>query len=352
MLIKAFLLAVLVIVLSACSNSPASATNTAQTPTQPIVATTSATQSAESTVPPLPSTEPTSSSNNIWSEAEGMPIPWRSEMPVVLIDGYIYVAGGFDGLDVLERYDPATDTWEALASMPEGRHHNMAAAYDGQLYAFGGSISPLNFIASNSVWRYDPASNAWSALDPMPEARMSGVAVTLGDKIYIVGGSNAFESLLEFTPDNGDWRVLDAPTAPRDHTNAVGFNSELWVIGGRGAGREAHEVEIFDPISETWRDGPALNQARAGFAAGVIGQRIIVAGGELIFTGSPGQNNTLDSVEIYDPVQDAWQVAPPLPNRMHGFNGAVDERGRFITIGGSSVAGTIVHQGHVQIYTP
>ena len=277
--------------------------------------------------------------------------PWRSEMPAVSMDGYIYVLGGFDGLDILERFDPATDTWETFAAMPEGRHHNMAAAYNGQLYEFGGSISPFSFVPGNNVWRYDPQSNTWSELDPMPEARMSGVAVTLGDKIYIAGGSNVHESLLEFTPASGEWRTLDGPEAPRDHTNAVAFNGELWVIGGRGSGREAHEVEIFDPLSETWRDGPPLNQARAGFAAGVIGDRIIVAGGELIFSGASA-NNTLDSVEIYDPAQGVWQIAPSLLYRMHGFNGAVDARGRFITIGGSSVAGTIVHQGHVQIYTP
>jgi len=277
--------------------------------------------------------------------------PWRSEMPAAYIDGYIYVPGGFDGLDVLSRYDPANDTWETLASMPEGRHHNMATAYAGQLYEFGGSISPFDFIPGNNVWRYDPIDNTWDELDPMPEARMSGTAVTLGDKIYIVGGSNVYESLLEFTPGTGEWRTLDGPEAPRDHTNAVAYNGELWVIAGRGSGREATEVEIFDPVSETWRDGPALNQARAGFAAAVIGDRIIVAGGELIFTGAEA-NPTLDSVEIYDPAQGVWQVGPPLLYPMHGFNGAVDGRGRFITTGGSSVAGTIVHEGHVQIYTP
>jgi hypothetical protein len=39
----------------------------------------------------------------------------RSELGLVMLDGYVYAVGGWDGrsrLDSVERYDPGTNTWQ------------------------------------------------------------------------------------------------------------------------------------------------------------------------------------------------------------------------------------------------
>src|SRR4029079_13507387 len=58
-------------------------------------------------------------------------------------------------------------------------------------------------------------------------------------------------------------------SVPRDHAQLIAFQGELWMIGGRRGTPfgETRRVAIFDPASETWREGPALNTSRAGFAA-------------------------------------------------------------------------------------
>ncbi|HKZ86742.1 MAG TPA: kelch repeat-containing protein [Anaerolineae bacterium] len=282
----------------------------------------------------------------VWTMGKPMIPPYRSEMPAVVLDGMIYVPGGFGGESRLDRYDPAADEWEALAGMPDGRHHLMAAAHGGYLYVFGGSTAG-GFNPTNTVWRYDPAANAWSELGSMPERRMSGAAVTIGDKVYVAGGMGDSDSLLEFTPDTGEWRILSGGLHPRDHANAVAFEGKIWPIGGRGAGGETNAVEIFDPATETWSAGPPLNIARAGFAAAVVDGRIMVAGGEVIVSG----RETLGSLEIFEPGDNAWRPGPDTLQPIHGVGGA-SISGRFYLLGGSSEAAGIANSGMVQIYLP
>lgn len=274
----------------------------------------------------------------------------RSEMPAVEIDGTIYVPGGFSGpigTADLEAYDVAQDSWKQLSPMPEGRHHLMAAAHGGMLYIFGGSVS-LGWSPTSTVWKYVPANDAWEQLADMPEERMSGAAATIGDTIYIVGGAGGSDRLLAFESSSGSWRALEGPRQPREHTAAVAFRGELWAIGGRWSGDgELVSVEIYDPAAQTWREGPALQVARGGFAAETIGDRIVVAGGEVIMTG----REALPSVEIYEPELEAWIPGPSLPFAVHGVDGAAYQ-GRFLLLGGSDRPAGIRNEGRVQIYAP
>ncbi len=284
-----------------------------------------------------------------WALGASMLRP-RSEMPAVEIDGTIYVPGGFSGpvgTDVLEAYDIADDRWARLAPMPEGRHHLMAAASQGQLYVFGGSVA-VGWTASASAWRYDPASEAWEELTDMPEPRMAGAAVAIGETLYIVGGVGGSDQLLAFGPANENWQTYPGPRQPREHTAAVAYQGELWVIGGRWSGAgELKSVEIFDPVEHTWRDGPALQIARGGFAAEVVGDRIFAAGGEVIMTG----REALASVEIYDPGLESWIAGPNLPFAVHGVDAAAYQ-GQFYLLGGSDRPAGVRNEGRVQIFAP
>jgi N-acetylneuraminic acid mutarotase len=69
----------------------------------------------------------------------------RSENAAAIIEHMIYVPGGFGGEQALEAYDTTTDTWLALAELPEPRHHLMSAAYAGKVYIFGGASSVVNW---------------------------------------------------------------------------------------------------------------------------------------------------------------------------------------------------------------
>ena len=55
---------------------------------------------------------------------------------------------------------------------------------------------------------------------------------------------------------------------------------EMWVMGGRGDGWNfLATVEAYNPRTNTWRSCLPLSQFRYGAVAGVVGGRLVVAGG-------------------------------------------------------------------------
>jgi N-acetylneuraminic acid mutarotase len=62
-------------------------------------------------------------------------------------------------LDTAERYDPATNKWELIASLSEGRRALSVVALPDGIYAIGG-YSGKNYLAS--VERYDIEQNVWT----------------------------------------------------------------------------------------------------------------------------------------------------------------------------------------------
>ena len=96
---------------------------------------------------------------------------------VAVLDGKLYAVGGYGAgaLSSVERYDPATNAWEAVAPMATARCHLAVAVLDGKVYAVGGfSGGDLS-----SVERYDPATNAWQVVAPMATARAFAVALLM-----------------------------------------------------------------------------------------------------------------------------------------------------------------------------
>ena len=44
-------------------------------------------------------------------------------------------------LDTVEVYDPQADSWQRVASMPQGRYKHAAAAMGGKIYVTGGETT-------------------------------------------------------------------------------------------------------------------------------------------------------------------------------------------------------------------
>ncbi len=64
--------------------------------------------------------------NPCWGIKTLMPTARRALGVAANLDGEIYAVGGYDGqggfLNILEKYNPETDTWSTEAPMPQGRN--------------------------------------------------------------------------------------------------------------------------------------------------------------------------------------------------------------------------------------
>ena len=123
-----------------------------------------------------------------------------------VVDGIIYVIGGWDGLDgpknKVEAYDPIANTWSSKANMPTGRNCLNASTVNGKIYAIGGADSD---DSNDVVEEYDPATDTWTGKTPMPTPRACAVSGVVDGIIYVIGGldlasGNALPTIEAYDP--------------------------------------------------------------------------------------------------------------------------------------------------------
>lgn len=268
--------------------------------------------------------------NGTWREDPPTPPAPQSEHAAAVLDGRVYIVGGFGDLRGFKRFDVATNAWAELPDLPGSRHHLAAFALDGAVYASGGAVVAGGDTGSPG-FRFDLASQQWQSVSTLPGI-FGSHAATLNGRAYI---GNEDGTLTEF--DTASLTARQRGAAPnglaRDHSQVVAFLGEIWMIGGRFP--ETSSTAIFDPASGRWRVGPFMARARGGFAAAVVDDQIIVGGGEVL-TGTVRVEPT---VEIYTAGGSGWRFGPNLPVPVHGVTGT-SLGGRFHVIGGARQAGT------------
>ncbi len=272
---------------------------------------------------------PVPSLRGAWEEAAAAPGPAQSELAATVFDGKLYALGGGGDPRGFKRYDPASTSWTRLPDMPSGRNHHVAFAVDGGVFFSGGAVDAP---AASEGYRYDIAAQRW---DPRPEIiyTYGSQAAVLNGRAYI-GDLNG--GLKEYDTVHRAIREISPHPAKRerDHSQVLAYLGEIWMISGRAP--ETRSVVIYDPVSERWRDGPSIARGRGGFAAAVVGEQIVIAGGEVLASGRAVLES---SSEIYTAGGNAWALGPNLPVPVHGVPGAA-LNGRFYVVSGSTKAGT------------
>ncbi|PYR71292.1 MAG: hypothetical protein DMF88_00225 [Acidobacteria bacterium] len=169
-----------------------------------------------------------------WVRLAPVPEP-NEERSGVVANGKLYLFGGNPvGLtgtppgSVFE-YDPAGDKWTKKKNMPLAAHHVAVAENGGKIYVFGGGVQKQAgggaYVPANNAWEYDPAADSWKALAAMPTPRLSAVAVAAGGKIYVMGGAGNYKARDGQSLDpNQPHRVLDVNEVYDPATNTWAAN--------------------------------------------------------------------------------------------------------------------------------
>ena len=230
-------------------------------------------------------------------------------------------------------------------------------------YLPGGSapVAPGIYSAAATFTSSDPAfANAmpWMAMAPDPHAKVSPAVAEINGNLYVhgfdqdaVGNQGSFVPRLSiYNPFANTWSIGASPAIVRAFASAVAMNGKLYVVGGcvmsdcRIGVDGARVLEIYDPVSNTWSTGAPMPSRRYGAAAGVIGNKLYIAGGG---TECPPCGTTT-STEIYDPVSNTWTAGAPIPMSRELATGAV-ANGRLYVMGGSSGGAPLAR---VDVYEP
>src|SRR5579859_1234334 len=152
--------------------------------------------SSHSAVTPIPSTASTDVSQNVvfagkgvWAQMASMPTA-RDSLAAGVANGILFAVGGFApigrALNVVEAYDPITNTWTTKAPMPTSRFFLAVGVINNTLYAVGGANEAKGVLST--VEAYDPATDTWTTKAPLPTPLYLLGAGVVNDKLYAIGG--------------------------------------------------------------------------------------------------------------------------------------------------------------------
>ena len=131
-----------------------------------------------------------------WTILTPMPTP-RNHLGGAVLDGKIYAVGGQSGQDAsaiyrnnVDAYNPTTNAWTDLASLPRARSHHSASTFvmGGRIIVVGGESAYSSATLAN-VTAYNPATNSWTELTRLPARRTAGVAGQVDGVLYETTGS-------------------------------------------------------------------------------------------------------------------------------------------------------------------
>jgi uncharacterized protein (TIGR03437 family) len=243
-------------------------------------------------------------------------------------------------------------TWQAQASIPTALLRILPVS-DGQyLYVVGGRTTLTSTTATNLVQRFDPLSNAWSSLSSLPVPLSSGEAVHVNGKLYVPGGQTdaaAIATTYIYDIAGNTWATgANAPlTASAYSVGLDATQNILYVTGGLNSSSTGiANVRAYDVAANTWTTVTPMKTARYSHEAAFIDGRLFVAGGFGIAGG-------LSNCEMYNPATQTWTDIAPL-NRARAYAASTvykDDAGNsyWLVVGGEDPAagGTL---GTAEIY--
>ncbi len=280
----------------------------------------------------------------------------RGEHGNAVVDGKIYVIGGIsqaiDGPDEIEQFDPHTNQWIDLGTMPllptnRSRHHITigSAVHGKEIWVVGGKWGNDN-TGTNFVDVYDTAAQQWRLGPDLPEEMWGGPSIIVGDTLHAFAGAQgrtatqAFHFSLDLTKLDATWQIEPEVPNPRVHLAGATVDNKIYLIGGElhhSHDGDTTTVQVYDTVTQTWDFGADLPLPRSHAEWATFshaGEIWSVSGVD----SSNAPNRGQSEIFIYNPDDDRWRqfeknlpgnlVSPGakiIDNRLYVFGGGVND---------------------------
>ena len=284
-----------------------------------------------------------------WTSLPEMPIPSGSFDATIAL-GHLVTVGGEQPTavtDKVQSYELETRTWSELPPLGTPRHGLTVVVSGARLFAIDGALNPGHAESTTAAEVLDlaaaysdgPAAGRWRELSGLSTPRQQTAGAVFGGRIWLLGGlagetaAEATATTDNFDPAIGNWTAGPDLPGPVHHATAATLGDALVLIGGwkpQGADLTANTSgEVLALRGETWEQSPALNHPRAAAAAAVVGDKLVVVGGQ----GPDGE--LVSETEVFDGEQ--WSDAAPIPTPREHLAAASD--GRYLyAVGGRDLS--------------
>ena len=190
--------------------------------------------------------------------------------------------------------------WLSLPRMPSSSYPRSAAVCGGQLYIMGGKNS-------NSVCCFNPNQIKWSTLNMKMDSKNCTVT-SFNEELYVIGGEDSWHDVQIYDPVFNKWRQgVSMETARAEH-NAVVLQEHIYVIAGHNGKVCQSSADCYNPLTNQWTEISGMSKVRRCAAAVAVGRNLFVVGG----FGDMTMSTIEPSCEIFDPKANQWSLVPSL----------------------------------------
>ena len=258
---------------------------------------------------------------------------------VVAVDGKIYAIGGLletdRYLDTNEQYNPNTDTWSILKSMPTPRAQIAIAEYQNKIYCIGGTVgyttlpdgSIFSLIACDLNEVYDIVTDSWSKKASLPINGSDLQAHVIDGKIFVLAGLDLFM----YNPITDVWtnktRIENAENWAYSRSSST-VNGKIIVFCKFAHISIVHpytsyqKIFVYNPETDAWSErdcsvdvsGAAMVVTTGRYAP----QKIYAIGARWL------EDNTQQLFNyVYDFENDTWSTANAMSTVRNDFGVAI-----------------------------
>ena len=211
--------------------------------------------------------------------------------------------------------------WVSLPRMPLSSSPRSAAVCGGQLYVMGGKNS-------NSVCCFNPNQIKWSTLNMKMDSKNCTVT-SFNEELYVIGGEDSWHDVQIYDPVFNKWRQgVSMETARAEH-NAVVLQEHIYVIAGHNGKVCQSSADCYNPLTNQWTEISGMSKVRRCAAAVAVGRNLFVVGG----FGDMTTETIEPSCEIFDPGANQWSLVPSLSIHL-AASGIVSTGNRVYLFGG------------------
>jgi len=192
----------------------------------------------------------------LWTATGSLPSAHHGHSAIRLASGKVLIAGRTDSLGgdgSAQLYDPSAGTWSAAGTMLATRDApSMVLLASGKVLVAGGRDTTSTFKVLSSAEVYDPSTNSWSAVASMPTERsVAGSSILPSGHALLVGGYDSageLASAVAYDPIGNRWGTAMSLPAARSSMPVVKLLSgaALAIGGHQGFSGGATSAELFN----------------------------------------------------------------------------------------------------------